>query len=137
MDWPEALETVIARTKHERYRDMCADGQPHAEVWRRRMLRMAGQPAPEPAREPAPQPSYPSMMTQAFSAVRAVGGIVSSVVHGETVGVSDEEQSRRLAICHECPRYIKSDDRCEVCGCVASWKTRLAHQHCPLPEPLW
>jgi hypothetical protein len=47
MDWTEALDIVIARTKHEPYRTLCAEGHPHAETWRERMVAMAtGQPLP-------------------------------------------------------------------------------------------
>jgi hypothetical protein len=45
MDWPEALELVILRTGHERYRDLCADEHPDHEEWRRKIIaRATGRP---------------------------------------------------------------------------------------------
>jgi hypothetical protein len=41
MDWPEAIEVVIARTKHERYRELCDDTHPDHPAWRRRIIALA------------------------------------------------------------------------------------------------
>ena len=77
--------------------------------------------------------SYPSLATMAGNAIKAVAGFVAD---GFKVA-SEEEQSRRLAICHQCPKYDATQDRCFICGCVASWKARIASQHCPLETPRW
>lgn len=49
MTWQDALESVIARTKHDRYRWLCSDANPDREsrdASRRLVLERAGQPAP-------------------------------------------------------------------------------------------
>jgi hypothetical protein len=51
MTWQDALETVVSRTRHERYRWLCSDESPDArqrESYRALMLTLAGQPAPDP-----------------------------------------------------------------------------------------
>lgn len=109
----------------------------------------------DPAREiPTSQPlnhstaQLPSPLTMARNAAGALGAVIK---HGAQQ-VSDEERERRLAICEECPHLIvgqalpladddrqagmpalqKKPDRCAKCGCVTSWKSRLAAWHCPV-----
>jgi hypothetical protein len=41
MDWTEALEMMVARTHHERYRMLCADSHPDHEAYRVLMIRLA------------------------------------------------------------------------------------------------
>jgi hypothetical protein len=43
MNWYEALDVVVARTHHARYRDLCADDHPDHCAWRRLMLRLAAE----------------------------------------------------------------------------------------------
>jgi len=50
MTWQEALDTVVARTGHERFRWLCSDDNPDAvqrEGYRGVVLGLAGQPASE------------------------------------------------------------------------------------------
>jgi hypothetical protein len=79
-----------------------------------------------------PKPEYPSLFQQAKNAAVAVGSVVSSIVHGEAVSVSQEEQDRRLAICHDCEKYDLVQARCTLCGCYGKWKTWIASQKCPI-----
>jgi hypothetical protein len=60
MRWTEALDIIIARTGHERYRDLCADDNPDVvqrDAYRGLVVRLAlGLPleptaAPDPATE--------------------------------------------------------------------------------------
>ena len=46
MHWTDALEIIVARTRHERYRVLCADDHPDREAWRIRILAMAAEPEP-------------------------------------------------------------------------------------------
>jgi hypothetical protein len=53
----EALDIVVARTRHERYRVLCDDDNPdiqQREAYRRIVLELAGQPASLPSTDPAP-----------------------------------------------------------------------------------
>jgi hypothetical protein len=46
--------------------------------------------------------------------------------------VSEEEISRRIAICEACEHFRHSDRRCSKCGCYSNFKTRLRSQECPI-----
>ena len=41
MTWEHALEAVVARTRHERYRALCADAHPDRGAWRAEVVRLA------------------------------------------------------------------------------------------------
>jgi len=75
---------------------------------------------------------YPSLFRQAASAAQAVGAVVAAAVRGEPVSVPQEEQDRRLAICHACEFWDAAQSRCSKCGCFGAWKTWLASQRCPI-----
>jgi hypothetical protein len=84
-----------------------------------------------------PSPDYPPLATQAGNALSALGRVVANAVIGQPVVVSAEEQARRLAICASCPEYDAEQARCQICGCYARFKARLASEHCPLESPKW
>jgi hypothetical protein len=46
--------------------------------------------------------------------------------------VSDEEQTRRFAICKACPELIKLTSQCKKCGCIMNLKTKLTKAVCPI-----
>jgi hypothetical protein len=81
-----------------------------------------------------PKLEYPSLFQQAKNAAHAVGDVVASAVRGEPVSVSQEEQDRRLAICHACEFWDTTQGRCAQCGCFGAWKTWLASQQCPIAK---
>lgn len=39
---------------------------------------------------------------------------------------------KRLKICFECPKFIKSTTTCKECGCIMKLKTKLPNASCPL-----
>jgi hypothetical protein len=69
---------------------------------------------------------FPSLATQAAN----LAGAVVSAVKSRGKRVDPAEKDRRLAICAACPELV--DGRCRQCGCVASWKARLAAWSCPI-----
>jgi hypothetical protein len=81
-----------------------------------------------------PKLEYPSLLQQAANAAVAVGSVVASAVRGEPVSVPQEEQDRRLAICHACEFWDAAQGRCSKCGCFGAWKTWLASQQCPIAK---
>jgi hypothetical protein len=128
MDWREALEIVVGRTGHIRYRELAAQEHPDHDLWRDRLVEMAtGQAAPQ----------YPPLAAQARSALGAAGRAVGAALSGAEVVRSGDEIARCLAICHACEHFVATDGRCSICGCVAAWKIRLATEHCPLDPPKW
>lgn len=55
MDWQQALELIVARAGHARYRDLCDESHPDHTIWRARMIeRATGEPAPPAATIAAP-----------------------------------------------------------------------------------
>ncbi len=79
------------------------------------------------AGEPQP-PAYPSLATMAVSAVKAAAGFVAS---GFAVA-SEEEQDRRISICHACTLCDPAQGRCTKCGCFGDWKAWITFQRCPV-----
>lgn len=43
-----------------------------------------------------------------------------------------EVSQKRLDICKECPRFIKTTTQCKECGCIMRLKTKLPNASCPL-----
>ncbi len=87
--------------------------------------------------QPDVQLEYPSLFQQATNLAHAVGSVMASAVRGEPVTVPQEEEDRRLAICHTCEFWDSAQSRCSKCGCFGVWKTWLASQKCPLNPPKW
>jgi hypothetical protein len=48
MTWQDALEIVVARTGHQRYRALCDHSHPDHGGYRELVLTLAGQPPPRP-----------------------------------------------------------------------------------------
>jgi hypothetical protein len=57
MTWQQALDEIVSRTRHERYRELCADDWPGHEAWRAEMLRLAGEPPTLPPLPDNPTPA--------------------------------------------------------------------------------
>jgi len=123
-DCPVAGQCIVDRTRHRRYCDWAASGDP-AKIQRIRELSEEAPPAPAP---------YPSIVSQIGTAARAVGRVASAIVQGEPVLATAEETARRLVICGACPEFVVADGRCLKCGCSVNLKARLATEEgqCPL-----
>jgi hypothetical protein len=48
--------------------------------------------------------------------------------------VGSEVSEQRLAICKECPEFIKLTSQCKECGCIMNLKTKLPNASCPLKK---
>lgn len=122
----EALDIVITRTKHERFRWLCSEDNPdieQREAYRAQVMAMAS----------GERLQYPPLWRQAVNAATAAGRAIASGF----ASVSEDERDRRLLICMDCEHYDHAQERCTKCGCFGRWKTFLATEHCPLPEPKW
>jgi hypothetical protein len=53
-------------------------------------------------------------------------------IKAETEYASDEEQSTRYSLCHDCPEFIKLTTQCKKCGCIMKAKTKLKMATCPI-----
>lgn len=61
---------------------------------------------------------------------RAGVRVVSSILGGKPVLVSDEEKKRRMAICTACEFFTGTT--CRKCGCHIRFKAKLQTEHCPI-----
>lgn len=125
MTWTEALEIVVKRTGHERYRFLVSDANPDKwgrDAYRLEMVRMADEP------EPPAVTAYPSVQDQVKSALAAG---LSFAASGFKL-VDQVEHDRRMAICHACEFHDATKGRCVKCGCVDTLKARIPSQACPI-----
>jgi hypothetical protein len=53
-------------------------------------------------------------------------------INPNSVKTSEEESSRRMSICAECPSLLKITSQCKECGCLMKIKTKLNNATCPL-----
>lgn len=70
---------------------------------------------PVPPLDPPPKPVRPWDLLNANKA--RVGELV---------------KDERMAICRECPFFIKVTQQCKKCGCLMHLKTQLADAACPV-----
>jgi hypothetical protein len=117
MNWSEALELVVAKTKHSRYRALVASDHPDHEYWRRRIVELA-----------TGVIDYPPLATQVTNALKAGLAFVASGFK-----LTDQaEHDRRLSICRApCEFWDREQGRCRACGCVDEWKAWVETQKCP------
>lgn len=130
MDWRQALDIVVARTKHEPYRALCADDHPEHPSWRARMVEKAVGEPPVPA-------NYPGLGRQALNLASAAGRIVEAAIKGEPILVPAEVFEARKALCVACPNWDAQQRRCTLCGCKTDAKLRGAQESCPADPPKW
>lgn len=122
MDWTEALELVIARTKHEPYRALCDESHPNHLAWRAKIVAKA---------EAMADPQYPSLIVQAGNVARAAGRVVAAIAKGDQVLAPEPVREQRLAICEACEFFDANQRRCTKCGC-GGLKVHLATERCPV-----
>jgi hypothetical protein len=136
-DWKEALEIVIGRTKHERYRVLTADSHPGHAAYRRSIIAKANNlPPPQPEYSPGQQ-EFPTLLEMAGSAAAAAKRLAFAWMRGNEVTVSLEEMEERLAKCMDCEHFDHRSIRCRRCGCWLRKKAALKTEHCPLDPPKW
>ncbi len=90
MTLTEALDIVVSRTRHERYRWLCSDENPDEfsrERYRAIVMSMAATQTTDGG--------LPSLFTQAANLAGAVGRVVKAVATGQAVKVTPEERDQR------------------------------------------
>jgi hypothetical protein len=125
MNWEQALDIVVSRTEHSRYRQLCEDSHPDHEAYRALVISQAT----------GEKPKYPGIATMAASAATAAAIAVSSVLQGKSPNVDQGEYDRRRSVCTSCPLFSSTDDRCQKCGCFLKLKLWLKDESCP--ESRW
>ena len=114
----EALEIVVAHTKHERFRVLAED--PRTGEW---FVSMAHRIEVERAGET----HLPPLWKQA---VNFAGAVVTHIAAG-LPEVDQPTFEARLATCRACPELV-GESRCSLCGCQMGFKAKWADQRCPL-----
>jgi hypothetical protein len=143
----EAIDRAVRITGVERYRWLCSEANRASPPTSRTeylglVHEIAGGPdGPDrtPASGHAPEAgAYPGILEQARNVASAAGRVVSAVVHGEPVKVSEEVHADRLAICMACEHNGARPDgvRCRKCGC-RGLKLWLATERCRDDPPRW
>jgi hypothetical protein len=135
-----ALDLVVSRTGHRRYRDLCDPAHPAYDPGYPAAVRAMAEAL---AGEPAPAPVLPGFLAMA----RAFFGASVRHVAAGMPAVTDEVYEARLAVCESCPNLRLPEWRCAGmagCGCYLKstnlhpGKARWATQTCPLdrwPKP--
>lgn len=76
---------------------------------------------------PSDPASYPHLLTQAGTVVKAAMGFALDGFHR----VDEQEHDRRLSICQACEHFDAEQNRCRRCGCYLAVKPWLQRESCP------
>ena len=74
-------------------------------------------------------PSKKEMASNLLKSLKKAG---NSLARGERITVAKDVSEKRLEICLECPKYIKSQSRCSLCGCYIKAKAKMLSEACPI-----
>ena len=78
-----------------------------------------------------PVPAAPGLLAMGKSLAKTLAGAALDGIRGREVLRTAEEAAQAIAICQGC-EYGQTG-RCQLCGCVLRWKTRLRRGGCPHP----
>jgi hypothetical protein len=122
MNFQEALDIVVARTGHQRYRQLCDPDDPAFDPayppW---IISQAEQPA-GPRHDVGEMPGF---VTQLGNFVVAVGQHIAD----GWKSADDATAAARLATCRACD--LLDADSCRLCGCHMPLKVTWLEQVCP------
>ncbi len=76
----------------------------------------------------------PSLTDMVKGFVGSAKDIISGVVVGENLIVSDEVHNHRMNICGGCEFFIKENKRCSKCGCFMHVKSKFSQTNCPVDK---
>lgn len=76
--------------------------------------------------------TLPSFTDMAKGFLDSAKDVVSGVVHGEGVMVTEDVYTQRISICNGCEFFRHEDKRCTQCGCFMEAKTRFKKTYCPV-----
>jgi len=79
-----------------------------------------------------PPRELPSFTDMARNLLDSAKDVVSGMVHGEGLLVTEEIYTTRMNICNSCEFFRVDDKRCSKCGCFMEAKTRLKKTYCPI-----
>lgn len=72
----------------------------------------------------------PSFFEQVKNLSNLTSTVVTDMMEGKEVFVSEDIQKQRMEICNSCSHNIGG--RCELCGCFLEGKTKISSSQCPI-----
>jgi hypothetical protein len=60
--------------------------------------------------------------------------VITGVVQGEGLLVTEELHNHRMKICGGCEFFLKEDKRCSKCGCFMEAKSKFNKTYCPIEK---
>ena len=77
----------------------------------------------------------PSMMTMANELGKSIVAVGKDLINNKNVFAIEEIINKRLNICKSCEFFNNENNRCSICGCYMTAKTKLNSSNCP--KGLW
>lgn len=74
----------------------------------------------------------PSFSDMAKGFIGSAKDIITGVVQGEGLLVTEELHNHRLNICNGCEFFRLEDKRCSKCGCFMEAKSKFKKTYCPI-----
>lgn len=72
----------------------------------------------------------PSFFEQVKNLSNLTSTVITDMVDGKEVIVSEDIQKQRMEICNNCSHNIGG--RCALCGCFLEAKTKISSSQCPV-----
>ena len=76
--------------------------------------------------------NLPTKKEMASNLLKSFKRASGALVKGEKLSVTKDIAEKRLEVCYTCPKYIKDQNRCSLCGCYLKAKARMATETCPI-----
>tara|TARA_Y100000817_G_scaffold293553_1_gene266624 strand:+ start:4023 stop:4382 length:360 start_codon:yes stop_codon:yes gene_type:complete len=74
----------------------------------------------------------PSKIEMASNLLRSIKNAGKKILKGEKLSADSIVSEKRLEICNQCPKFIKEQGRCSLCGCFLKAKVRIVSETCPI-----
>lgn len=81
-----------------------------------------------------PPKELPALTDMAKGFLGSAKDVISGVVQGDGVLVTDVVYEQRMAICNTCEFFRQEDKRCTQCGCFMEAKTKFKKTYCPVKK---
>tara|TARA_Y100001938_G_scaffold91213_1_gene125125 strand:- start:542 stop:907 length:366 start_codon:yes stop_codon:yes gene_type:complete len=74
----------------------------------------------------------PSKSKMAFNFFNSVKNFGKDLLDGKEVLAKKNITEKRLEVCLDCPKLMKDEGRCSLCGCYIKAKARMMQESCPI-----
>ena len=80
------------------------------------------------------EPKLPSLTDMAKGFIGSAKDVITGVVQGEGLLVTEELHNHRMNICGGCEFFRLEDKRCSKCGCFMEAKSKFIKTTCPIDK---